>query len=64
MLFSLQGSLYELDKVSFIHTCLNEGSETSFASFIIIFSSAASESHREVYASPGVPSQQGVRLTC
>lgn len=74
LLFSLQGSLYELDKVSFIHTCCVQRVQAietvgqckifcvRLSSLIIrsFFFPAASKSHREVYAPLGIPSEQGV----
>lgn len=70
-LFSLQGSLYELDKVSFIQICCEStqakrnctqtNSLFSVTLRIIIVSFiAASESHREVHAPLGISPEQGV----
>lgn len=74
LLFILQGSLYEQDKVSFIHTwrvkdvetvdsCKTESDRLFYLvkrNLVIVLCLVASESHREVHASLGVPSQQGV----
>lgn len=60
LLFASQGSLYELDKVSVIHAQRFSGRLFVRIQTNVFVCFAASQSHREVYASLGVPSQQGV----